>query len=738
MPMTPGVTLESSLDRAARDPGRPFGDVVRTEIEGVPVFWAETPGPFTAGLIFRVGTADEPAPSRGITHMVEHLALPAGPVSGIDFNGTVSPIHTWFWAAGERDAVLDFLRATAASMRSLPDRLVTEREILLTEEARRGGSAGTTASSLRFGPRGHGLVGYKEWGLRWLGLDEASAWSEEMLNRGNAAVWMTGPPPDALGLDLPAGSGHPAPALTPVADVRYPCVFPQAGPGGVAVSMLMDRTWAGAIAGNVAVTRLRARLRQELGLSYSVDVAWEPLSADVAHVVLASDCRAGSERDTATTMRAVLEQLAADGATQVELDHENSERRRYAADGSSLSGALFTSAANELLGKPFESLTAGLEHAAAVTPAAVAESMQRAVSETAMLLMDDPGLQGLEGWEVYPLYSGDVVEGRTLKPSAGGPQRLVAGEDGLMIVNPNQEPVTVRFGDCEVVERWPDGMRILYGSDATLLPVEATMWTGGSELVQALDADLEAISVAMNEPLEAQVAALRADLQRDRSWKTNMDRNLTAAVRVMGYGEDLVDAVTCKWGQYVGVLVLTSRRLLVAAGFQARLELPLETIESVNPQGLRWPNTTRVRVTTSERTYDFYDVAPRGRVQSFLDSLDAAAEGRAQTKAVGKSLGWHADWMAYIPGLTPFISLLGFMAGALVPADTHAGLIAGTALVLLLGGGTCLFGFWLSRRQREHARWNGGPALGRGWTIANGVVAGLYVLLALLVATSSW
>ena len=116
-------------------------EVHRTEVAGVPVFVGQGPGPFVAGLVFRVGRADERAPRGGITHLVEHLALPAGRRQGVEFNGSVSSSTTSFWAAGERDAARDLLRDTTRSVRELPARLETERAILLTEASARPGRA---------------------------------------------------------------------------------------------------------------------------------------------------------------------------------------------------------------------------------------------------------------------------------------------------------------------------------------------------------------------------------------------------------------------------------------------------------------------------------------------------------------------------------------------------------------------------------------------------------------------
>jgi hypothetical protein len=56
----------------------PLDHITPSEIDGIPVFTAPLlPGlPFVAGMVFRVGRCDETLRTSGITHLVEHLALP--------------------------------------------------------------------------------------------------------------------------------------------------------------------------------------------------------------------------------------------------------------------------------------------------------------------------------------------------------------------------------------------------------------------------------------------------------------------------------------------------------------------------------------------------------------------------------------------------------------------------------------------------------------------------------------
>ena len=108
--------------------------IQRTERAGIPVHWVDLPGPFVAALAFRVGVADERLPQRGITHLVEHVALSTLGRREHPFNGCVDATTTVFGAEGERDEVLEFLRLVAGALRELPEAsFEIERRVLRAE-----------------------------------------------------------------------------------------------------------------------------------------------------------------------------------------------------------------------------------------------------------------------------------------------------------------------------------------------------------------------------------------------------------------------------------------------------------------------------------------------------------------------------------------------------------------------------------------------------------------------------
>src|SRR5258708_7653338 len=108
----------------------------RTEVDGVPTLWVPGPAPMRAGLMFRVGRADESLAWGGITHLVEHLALSGLGKRPYALNGQVDDNRTGFFVAGTTDEVGEFLSSLTTSLGTPPtDRVAVERQILLTEAA---------------------------------------------------------------------------------------------------------------------------------------------------------------------------------------------------------------------------------------------------------------------------------------------------------------------------------------------------------------------------------------------------------------------------------------------------------------------------------------------------------------------------------------------------------------------------------------------------------------------------
>jgi predicted Zn-dependent peptidase len=485
----------TSKEAAAR-----FPEVHRERVGGVPIFRVDAPEPFAAGLVFRVGRSDETLALSGVTHVVEHLALPVERVAGIEFNGAVLGQFTAFWAEGEPAGVLELLERVARSLRALPlDRLETERGILLTEASGWQPTPASGLAALRFGAAGHGLVGHPELGLHRLAADEVAAWAAERFAGAAAAVHIAGTPPRGLRLELPDGERRPAPEPEALPMIRFPCAYTGGPSGGVALSFVAPRSPELAVAVSVAEGRLERRLRHELGLSYHVHCLGDPLGAASIHGVLGADCLDARAPEAAAALVGVLEELAMEGPTAAELERDLADARRRALDPREAAGAASFHALEALLGRPFRPLAELLALRAAVTSAGAAAALAAALDSA---LLVTPAATAPAGFGEFPRWSEEVVTGRRhraaglhLPGSAGRRTALVVGEDGVSVVTPTGAAATVRFADCVALQRWPDGSRTLWGRDGAWLAVEPSAWRRGGDAVEAIDAAVAAETV---------------------------------------------------------------------------------------------------------------------------------------------------------------------------------------------------------------------------------------------------
>jgi predicted Zn-dependent peptidase len=265
-------------------------DFERSSVDGVPVFWTESGGEMLAGLMFRVGRADESLARGGITHMIEHLALyPVGVEAAKHYNGQVDAVTTTFLRRGTAAEIAEFFRAVCTNVRDLPgERLERERQVLRTEaDGRRPGVADLLFTK-RYGADTYGLPAYPEYGIGAVQAPDLKAWSGRYFTRGNAALWVAGgKPPSGLALDLPDGPAVPAPQ--PGGKPPPTPAYANAPVQGVAWSAVLGRSPAAQTFAAILDRRLRQELRHEQALAYSPSVAYAVRDQQVAHVLAVVD-----------------------------------------------------------------------------------------------------------------------------------------------------------------------------------------------------------------------------------------------------------------------------------------------------------------------------------------------------------------------------------------------------------------------------------------------------------------
>ena len=544
-------------------------ELQRATLGNVPVFYADSPPPFVGSLLFRVGRADERAPSLGVSHLVEHLALPITGRRAVTFNGSVDNLLTTFWAAGDADLVLPFLSGTAARLGSLPlERLETERSILLAEEATQGPNPTRLAFALRFGPSHHGLTGYDEYGLRTLAASDVDAWARRHFVDGNAAIWLTGPP-DGLELELQAGPALQPPEPVELDEIVWPAFYPE-GPWGVlAFSLLARRSSAFSAAVSVLEHRIQERIRYELGLSYSPTAEFMPLTKDLVHVVIVADAMAVNSSRVVEETLEVLDAVAADGPDEEELDDERRFAERSLRDPTEVPGQLFYSAASRLLGAEFEQPAALARTRAELSSEEVAGALREALDT--LLVIAPPDTARPERLEAYPLESRSVLTGRVHHARGFGVRRsrlpqLVVGDEGVVIRPSEDRHVTARFDDCVAALRTPDGTRTLLTRDGFYVTVDPSLWRDGREAVRAIDAALpDAVTVRMEPEETEKVDTVEevADASLKRRWLVSEELELLP--ERLEEGELPIRFLSATKGMRAGLLAATDRRLVFFA-----------------------------------------------------------------------------------------------------------------------------------------------------------------------------
>ena len=92
----------------------------RTEVDGVPLLWADAPGQPVFALQARVGRSDERPHEGGLTHLVEHLAMSTLGQPRYDHNAWVDGTRTVFYANASRSDIGAFAGTLGGALAALP------------------------------------------------------------------------------------------------------------------------------------------------------------------------------------------------------------------------------------------------------------------------------------------------------------------------------------------------------------------------------------------------------------------------------------------------------------------------------------------------------------------------------------------------------------------------------------------------------------------------------------------
>ncbi|MCP2322285.1 hypothetical protein HDA40_000792 [Hamadaea flava] len=503
------------------------------EVDGVPVLLAPTPGPMRAGLVFRVGRADETLATAGVTHLVEHLALHRLGVTDFHYNGMTGTTATQFVTQGTSESVARFLTGVCANLRDLPlDRLATEKNLIRTEAAGRPDGVNEHMPLWRHGARDYGLVSFPEWGMHTLTAEQVTASVRERFTRQNAVLWIAGAQiPDGLRLDLRDGRRWELPEPSSALPVT-PAVF-NGVPDRIVMEAPVPRTRAGAAYARLLERALFRELRQERGLSYTAAAAYHTDGRPQALVTAVADVQTGRGDATVEVFLAQVSALA----TNVVDDAELETVRALELDGlrdPEVEGRLLARRSVDLLtGFAWPSTAEMVETFEKLTAADIVE-VAAAASQAALLMLPAGTRRTPPGFEQAPTFSRFAVDGTRYRSRVDRDVVLVLGSDGASVVTADG-PATVLYDDSAVLLRWPDGGRRLIGGDGITVAIEPAYYPVGDDALAGLDAAVgPAKYVDLPErdtpvvPAASRIGAWRIRLRRfTLPWRARLDRFAT-------------------------------------------------------------------------------------------------------------------------------------------------------------------------------------------------------------------
>lgn len=448
--------------------------VHETVVDGVQTFWSDVGPPFTAVLGFRAGIVDEALVDRGVTHLVEHLAL--APLRDVThpYNGAVGMDTTNIWAAGSEEEVVGFFRRLTAELSDLSlDRLETEAGVLIAESMGWRSSSFTSMLASRFGPVGPGVLSYPEYGLRRITGDQVRNWASDRFTAENAVLWLTGPPPPGMHLTLPSGIRHKL--ELPPDRQRYSAsgrtrIYQQEH--GIAVGGFGIRSIPLRMVAEIVRHRAQEHMRHELGRVYAVGQEYAPLTADQVFVYWGADSDPEHSQEVGEAFDAVLQSILDEGPTQEELARQIvlAEQAQTLDPAGFARGEPGRYASDALIGHESLAVEHWIPQMREVAPEIAVEALQAIMpgsmaiaSESAVIgftpvpLRNDPKLRG----KVYRYRDGDVK------------QRFILSEDAIAVEN-QERSLTIRFEDVILSEHYTGGGRALIDSSGTYIGIDAT------------------------------------------------------------------------------------------------------------------------------------------------------------------------------------------------------------------------------------------------------------------------
>ena len=462
-------------------------------VDGVPAYVGDLPDPVTAGIVFRVGTADESLLEHGLTTLVAELAA----IDVDRMNWIVHETSTIFFTSGSAPEVTHALTSVCAALRALSeDDLIDLADTILKEPKTKPLQPPVTILGVRFGAQTYGLGGFPRLGLLRTTGPNVNAWVSRRYNRANAVVFSTA----SLGqprLGLPAGVRIAPPVPTPT-DVLLPAWCPQDWIGRawrpfVYFSSVMPGTDAAKVADRVVEADIRRRAKETGLVLADREPNINPWTAEFDYTDFRIDVGPRVD-DGVEALLGSIDDLADYGPSPEVLAAGIAEFDRWTNDPTTTPGVGAMLAWHELLTNRPRSVEEFLSCMRAVTMTEVADVVD-AMREQAIVVVPegaeliDPRFVMLTPTSAPPVV-GLAYSAATAEDDPADNARLVVGADGVTFVDLDEE-LTVRFRDCVAALRFADDVFMLYAADGTMISVAAAEWIDGRSALARVRAGID-------------------------------------------------------------------------------------------------------------------------------------------------------------------------------------------------------------------------------------------------------
>lgn len=460
-------------------------DVHVHEVSGIPAYWAPIEGPITATLYFDGGICLEPPHLRGVQHLLEHLVLERVGPRVHEYNGFVDLRRLAFTVRGDPGEVQSFFDLVSVGLIEVPtERHQLEPGVLGAEALRSQSSTMTNLLTYLFGSAGPGVAALPELAVMAVEPPDLQSWATEHVHSGRAAL-VCSADPSFLDLgDVPRGT--PGPPWKLPAQIDGPGWIGGNASGFAAVAVI-PRDTATATMTRVLRDHVLDHVRRREGVSYSVDVTYEPLTAGDVLVGFFVDAAPDRRVKARNVMFEAIDRFVADGPDPKWLELDAGRRARMNREPTAGFGLANYAGAANLLGQPDPLSSAWLEEYQALTPKALADTAGHFFKVASWQMPNEAPMPPWRQIRRLRVFAESKVDGRELVPVRTLEYRMIAGATGLSVVHGPERVITARFADVVVVEKWHDGNRVLHLRDANQVGFHPADWAESPEFLAWLD-----------------------------------------------------------------------------------------------------------------------------------------------------------------------------------------------------------------------------------------------------------